>query len=127
MSFEHRTRRLILRGWRDGDAAAFEAALNTPAVTRFLGGLQTRDSYLHLAGVPRVLVGDTVVAGQRLGDVGATGRASACHLHFEQWDGTPYLGARLIDPTPALLAWDQQTGAGLATRPTGVRRPSRAR
>lgn len=43
MSFEHRTDRLILRGWREQDADAFETGLNTPAVTRFLGGLQTRD------------------------------------------------------------------------------------
>ncbi|MBS0504695.1 MAG: GNAT family N-acetyltransferase [Proteobacteria bacterium] len=40
--FEHRTDRLILRSWRRGDADAFEAACNTPAVTRFTGGLQTR-------------------------------------------------------------------------------------
>lgn len=43
MSFAHQTPRLILRSWRDGDAAAFDEALNTPAVTRFLGGLQTRE------------------------------------------------------------------------------------
>lgn len=43
MSFAHRTERLILRSWRDGDADRFEAACNTPAVTRYLGGLQTRE------------------------------------------------------------------------------------
>ena len=43
MSFAHATDRLILRSWRDDDVDAFEAACNTPAVTRYLGGLQTRD------------------------------------------------------------------------------------
>lgn len=43
MTLSHRTQRLILRSWRDGDTDAFEAACNTPAVTRYLGGLQTRD------------------------------------------------------------------------------------
>lgn len=43
MSFTHRTERLILRSWRDGDPDLFEAACNTPAVTRYLGGLQTRE------------------------------------------------------------------------------------
>lgn len=43
MSFSHPTERLILRSWRDGDAERFEAACNTPAVTRYLGGLQTRE------------------------------------------------------------------------------------
>ncbi len=42
MAFHQETERLILRSWRDEDVDAFEAACNTPAVTRFLGGLQTR-------------------------------------------------------------------------------------
>lgn len=41
MNFAHRTQRLVLRSWRDEDAPTFEAACNTPAVTRHLGGLQT--------------------------------------------------------------------------------------
>ena len=43
MNFAHHTERLILRSWRDGDVDLFEAACNTPAVTRYLGGLQTRE------------------------------------------------------------------------------------
>lgn len=43
MSFAHATDRLILRSWRDDDVDAFEAVCNTPTVTRYLGGLQTRD------------------------------------------------------------------------------------
>ena len=43
VAFHHETKRLILRSWRDEDVDVFEAACNTPAVTRFLGGLQTRE------------------------------------------------------------------------------------
>jgi RimJ/RimL family protein N-acetyltransferase len=43
MSFAQETERLILRSWRDGDGDAFNAACNTPAVARHVGGLQTRD------------------------------------------------------------------------------------
>jgi len=43
MSFAHRTDRLILRSWRESDVDAFEAACNTPAVTRYLGGLQSHE------------------------------------------------------------------------------------
>ena len=37
-----RTERLCLRCWRQGDAALFDKACNTPSVMRWLGGVQTR-------------------------------------------------------------------------------------
>ncbi|HEY1146556.1 MAG TPA: GNAT family N-acetyltransferase, partial [Allosphingosinicella sp.] len=36
------TERLLLREWRDGDAEAFHAHTNTPAVMRWLGGVKPR-------------------------------------------------------------------------------------
>ena len=33
----------MLRNWRDADVDAFDAACNTPEVTHFLGGKQTRE------------------------------------------------------------------------------------
>ena len=48
--------------------------------------------YCHLRAVS-VATGQTVVAGARVGDVGATGLATGAHLHFEvQIDG------RFVDP-----------------------------
>jgi peptidoglycan hydrolase-like protein with peptidoglycan-binding domain len=53
--------------------------------------------YAHLSHIS-AWVGESVVGGSRLGYVGATGRATAPHLHFEvRRFGTP------IDPVPRLL------------------------
>jgi RimJ/RimL family protein N-acetyltransferase len=39
------TDRLILRDWHDADAARFYAVMNTPAVMRHLGGVQSPDEW----------------------------------------------------------------------------------
>ena len=39
------TERLVLRDWRDEDEHAFYEAMNTPAVMRHLGGLQTPEEW----------------------------------------------------------------------------------
>ena len=46
------TERLRLRDWTDADEADFYEALNTPAVMRHLGGVQTRDEWR--AGYERI-------------------------------------------------------------------------
>ena len=43
--FRHETARLILRDWREGDLAAFIRHTNTPAVMRWLGGVQDAAHY----------------------------------------------------------------------------------
>lgn len=64
--------------------------------------------FMHMrTGSVLVENGSRVVAGQRIGDVGSTGRSSGAHLHFEIWSGRWFGGGRPIDPLPDLLRWDR--------------------
>lgn len=68
--------------------------------------------YMHLASPAAFDKGDTVQTGQQIGQVGDTGNASACHLHFELWSAPGwYRGGEFLDPMPALKAWDRATAA----------------
>ncbi|MFY9487299.1 MAG: peptidoglycan DD-metalloendopeptidase family protein [Solirubrobacterales bacterium] len=63
-------------------------------------------AYLHMASTSPFKPGDRVYTGQIIGNVGQTGRASGCHLHFERWTGEIWR-SKPVDPLPDLLAWDQ--------------------
>jgi Peptidase family M23 len=65
--------------------------------------------YMHLREPALVKTGQKVYTGQQIGIVGETGDATACHLHFELWDGPWYDGGTAIDPLSALKAWDKQS------------------
>lgn len=62
-------------------------------------------AYMHLQEPSPLKVGDRVRAGQPIGEVGRTGNASACHLHFELWTGDWQQGGNAVDPLPFLRAW----------------------
>ena len=63
--------------------------------------------YMHLLKPALVRTGDRVFTGQAIGQVGETGRATGCHLHFELWSGPGwYTGGEAYDPLPSLKAWD---------------------
>ena len=64
-------------------------------------------AYMHLMRPSRFSTGDKVRTGQRIGEVGETGNAVGCHLHFEIWTAPGwYVGGSPIDPLPALKRWD---------------------
>ena len=60
--------------------------------------------YFHLLSF-RVRVGDTVRRGQRIGEVGATGRATGPHLHFgARWQGARIDPRLLLEPPAGLVS-----------------------
>jgi murein DD-endopeptidase MepM/ murein hydrolase activator NlpD len=63
--------------------------------------------YMHLRQAPTVGTGDRVETTQTIGQVGDSGNATGCHLHFELW-GAPgwYEGGSPFDPLPSLKHWD---------------------
>jgi murein DD-endopeptidase MepM/ murein hydrolase activator NlpD len=62
--------------------------------------------YMHLSAVD-VAVGDSASAGEKVGEVGQTGDATACHLHFEEWTAPGwYAGGHAKDSRPLLDSLD---------------------
>ena len=61
---------------------------------------------MHMLEKSPLRVGDELQPGTPVGQVGQTGRASGCHLHFELWTAPGwYEGGKPIDPLPQLRAW----------------------
>jgi hypothetical protein len=64
--------------------------------------------YAHLIAPSPLQTGDHVRTGQWIGNVGQTGDATACHLHFEVWSAPGwYEGGQPYDPLPLLKSWDR--------------------
>lgn len=61
-------------------------------------------AYMHMPRKSAFRKGDRVYTGQQIGQVGNTGRSSACHLHFEQWTGAIWR-SKPVDPLASLKAW----------------------
>ena len=67
--------------------------------------------YAHMRKKAKVSEGEKVTAGDKVGEVGDTGSASGCHLHFEMhtapgfWEG----GHAMRKVTRHLKAWDDQS------------------
>jgi murein DD-endopeptidase MepM/ murein hydrolase activator NlpD len=66
--------------------------------------------YAHMREPSPLKVGDRVYTGQRIGDVGDTGDAVGCHLHFEMWTAPGwYEGGHPFDPARYLKRWDDHS------------------
>jgi murein DD-endopeptidase MepM/ murein hydrolase activator NlpD len=64
--------------------------------------------YMHLRGKARVAEGERVRTGERIGEVGDSGNASGCHLHFELWSKPGwYEGGHFLNPKRKLKKWDK--------------------
>jgi murein DD-endopeptidase MepM/ murein hydrolase activator NlpD len=83
----------------------FQERAGNYVVVKALDG--TSHVYMHMLSSATVAKGQTVTAGQPLGQVGQTGDATTCHLHFELWTAPGwYAGGQPIDPLPFLRAAD---------------------
>lgn len=65
--------------------------------------------YLHLLKRALVRKGDSVAAGQPIGQVGCSGSCDGPHLHFEVRNGRATLRAetKAVDPLPLIKRWPQ--------------------
>lgn len=88
---------------------AFQARAGNYVVLQ-IAGADRAEAYMHLRQPAIVQEGDDVAAGAQLGEVGDTGDADGCHLHFElwigHWQGVGGAG-HVIDPLPTLKQWAQ--------------------
>lgn len=63
--------------------------------------------YMHLLKASWAPAGTALSPGTQIGNVGDSGNASGCHLHFELWTSPGwYSGGVAQDPLPSLLVWD---------------------
>jgi murein DD-endopeptidase MepM/ murein hydrolase activator NlpD len=99
------TKLALARGGKVQYAGYHSAAGNYVVVDT--AGSKVDEVYMHLRAPALVRTGDRVFTGQKIGEVGDTGRATGCHLHFEMWTAPGwYEGGRPFDPLPSLKSWD---------------------
>jgi murein DD-endopeptidase MepM/ murein hydrolase activator NlpD len=63
--------------------------------------------YAHLKRKPAVHKGDHVRTGEHVGNVGESGNAQGCHLHFEYWNGSYGNGSAQPSVTKHVKEWDR--------------------
>lgn len=80
--------RVIFAGWKS-NGGGYQVWISHG------GGLYT--TYNHMSGVS-VGSGQSVGRGQQVGRIGATGRATGPHLHFEVWRGMIWDGGQRVNP-----------------------------
>jgi murein DD-endopeptidase MepM/ murein hydrolase activator NlpD len=73
------------------------------------GGVVTR--YCHMVQRPKVVVGQSVAAGEVIGITGTSGHSSGPHVHFEVHLGGDRSSAGAIDPVPFMREHGAPLGA----------------
>jgi murein DD-endopeptidase MepM/ murein hydrolase activator NlpD len=88
------------------NTAGFQSAAGNYVVVDMPSGESY--AYMHLRDPALVSKGDSVFAGQRLGNVGQTGDATGCHLHIELWSAPGYYrGGSPFDSLPLMQRLDR--------------------
>ncbi|MET1034437.1 MAG: SH3 domain-containing protein [Arthrobacter sp.] len=73
-------------------------------VRHYLGGKTYYTAYIHMwDGNEFARVGQSVRAGQKIGEVGNSGPSTAPHLHFEVWGAAGWMRGSSLDPMKWLL------------------------
>ncbi len=72
-----------------------------------VAGQKNAEVYGHLKRKAKVSRGDDVATGESIGQVGETGNAVGCHLHFEYWKGKWPGGSASKTVTKHLKDWDK--------------------
>ncbi|MFH5824721.1 M23 family metallopeptidase [Georgenia sp. AZ-5] len=86
---------------------------NSIRIVHTINGAPAATAYRHLRdGGTHVAVGDQVVAGQHIGDVGSTGNSTGPHLHFQAHPGGDE--ASPVDPERWLIGAADLTQPALA-------------
>jgi murein DD-endopeptidase MepM/ murein hydrolase activator NlpD len=93
-----------------GGRVQYEAYQSAAGNYIVIDGKGTRHDYvyMHLKRPSRLHKGDRVKTGQKIGVVGSTGDATACHLHFEEWSAPGWYegGSFMKAVTKHLKKWD---------------------
>jgi murein DD-endopeptidase MepM/ murein hydrolase activator NlpD len=79
-------------------------------------GFNVYSTFLHLSKI-NIKPGDIVIQGQKLGAVGATGRATGPHLHWNLNWGDVRLDAQSLEATPEALRSDGSKAPALSLQP----------
>ena len=62
--------------------------------------------YAHMKKRSKLREGDKVKTGEQIGQIGESGNADGCHVHYEMWKGGWYEGGKPFSPTKDLKEWD---------------------
>ena len=63
--------------------------------------------YAHMKKRSKLREGDKVKTEEQIGQIGESGNADGCHVHYEMWQGGWFEGGKPFSPTKDLKKWDE--------------------